>query len=339
MSNALPTEFSALVAEGDQTAVRLEHRRIGADFLPAGDVTIQVEYSSANFKDALAITPGGGVVREYPMIPGIDLAGTVVDSASDRFPVGTKVLAHGYTIGTGTHGGYSEYARVPEGWVVPLEGLDSKEAMAIGTAGFTAAMSVQAIQRHGITPSDGPILVTGASGGVGSVSVDLLAGLGYEVVASTGKKDATEFLTGLGAAEVIGRMPEDPDEKIKALGKSRWAAGVDSTGGRGLAYLLSTLNYGGIVAASGLTGGSSLPTTVMPFILRGVTLRGIDSVQLGIDARRELWHRIGTDLRPRHLDALTNEHAVADVEAVLKSISDGTHTARSVIRVRGGFSA
>lgn len=339
MSNTLPTEFSALVAEGDQTAVTLEHRRITRDFLPAGEVTIEVEYSSANFKDALAITPGGGVVREYPMIPGIDLAGVVAESESELFPVGIPVLAHGYAIGTGSHGGYSEYARVPEGWVVPLGDLSAREAMAIGTAGFTAAMSVQAIQRHGITPSDGPILVTGASGGVGSVSVDLLAGLGYEVVASTGKTDATEFLTSLGASEVIGRMPEDPEEKIRALGKSRWAAGVDSTGGRGLAYLLSTLNYGGIVAASGLTGGASLPTTVMPFILRAATLQGIDSVQLGIDARRELWQRIGTDLRPRHLAALTTEHAVSDVEAVLTSISGGTHTARSVIKVKGGFSA
>ena len=217
---------------------------------------------------------------------------------SPDFAVGDAVLAHGYEIGTGRHGGYAEYARLPADWVVALGSLSPYDGAAIGTAGFTAAMSVQALMDRGIKPDDGPIVVTGATGGVGSVSVDLLAAAGYEVVASTGKPDAAERLKALGAAEVIGRLPEDPDAKPRPLGKTRWAGAVDCVGGTTLADVLSTVRYGGAVAASGLTGGASLNTTVMPFILRGVALLGIDSVLMPIGPRRALWEKLGSSLTP-----------------------------------------
>ncbi|TAM68535.1 MAG: acryloyl-CoA reductase [Microbacteriaceae bacterium] len=335
--STIPDRFSAIVVEGDRDSVTVSTKTLGLDDLPEGEVVIEIEYSSANFKDALAVVPGGNVVRDYPIVPGIDLAGTVVASSSDLFPLGSPVLAHGYTIGTGVNGGYAEYARYPADWVVPLGNLSTRDAMAIGTAGFTAAMSVEAIRARGIVPDDGPVLVTGASGGVGSVSVDLLSALGYEVVASTGKPGAAATLGRLGAAEVIGRLPENDDEDIRPLGRAKWAACIDSVGGRTLAYVLSTLKYGGIIAASGLTGGSSLPATVMPFILRGVALQGIDSVQLDIAARRALWGQIGTDLRPRWTDAYTNEHNIRDIVAVLGTIRNGSHSGRSVIKVKGGF--
>jgi len=207
----------------------------------------------------------------------------------------------------------------------------------IGTAGFTAAMSVEALQRHGIKPEDGPIVVTGATGGVGSVSVDLLAAAGYEVVASTGKSDATALLRALGAAEVIGRLPEDPDAKPRPLGKSRWAGAVDCVGGATLANVLSCMNYGGAVAASGLTGGAALQTTVMPFILRGVTLLGIDSVLMPIDLRRELWRKLSNSLKPRHLSHLTRDVDVRDVVDVLDQVRAGRYSGRAVIRVAEGF--
>lgn len=215
--------------------------------------------------------------------------------------------------------------------------MTPREGAAIGTAGFTAAMSVEALISHGITPQDGPIVVTGATGGVGSVSVDILAAAGYDVVASTGKAEAAEHLKALGAAEVIGRLPEDPDAKPRALGKTRWAGAVDCVGGATLADVISSLKYGGAVAASGLTGGPGLNTTVMPFILRGVSLLGIDSVQLPIGPRRALWERLGADLKPRHLDDVTHEVDVKDVVAVIDQVRAGKYSGRAVVRVAGGF--
>ncbi|MGW0041443.1 oxidoreductase [Rhodococcus sp. NPDC003348] len=329
--------FSALVAREADGAITLTPETLDETALPAGEVLIRVDFSSVNFKDALAVTPRGGVVREYPIVPGIDVAGEVVASDSPDFAPGDRVVAHGYDIGTARHGGYAEYARVPAGWVVKLSTLTPREAATVGTAGFTAAMSVQALMDRGLTPGDGPVLVTGASGGVGSVSVDLLAAAGFEVVASTGKPEAHELLTSLGAARVIGRLPADPDATPRALGKAEWAAAVDCVGGATLADVLSTVRYGGAVAASGLTGGAALHTTVMPFILRGVDLLGIDSVQLPIDRRRALWERIATDLRPRHLDALTREVPVRDVAAVLDVIRAGGRSGRTVVRVADGF--
>jgi acrylyl-CoA reductase (NADPH) len=329
--------FQALVARQDGDDISTAVETLEPKDLPPGDVTIRVEYSSVNYKDALAVTPKGGVVRDYPIVPGIDLAGEVVESSSSDFAVGDRVLAHGYDIGTGKHGGYAEYARLPADQLVPLGPLDAREAMAIGTAGFTAAMSVQALFDRGIRPDGGPIVVTGATGGVGSVSIDLLAAAGYHVVASTGKPQAADDLRALGAAEVIGRLPEDPDAKPRPLGKTRWAAAIDCVGGTTLADVLSTLQYGGAVAASGLTGGAALPTTVMPFILRGVALLGIDSVLLPIGLRRALWKLLGDSLRPQHLSGVTHDVDVKDVVSVLDEVRAGRYSGRAVVRVAGGF--
>ena len=333
--------FQALVArqDGDQLTASVE--TLDKSELPPGDVTIRVLYSSVNYKDALALTPGGGVVAQGSLakglVPGIDLTGEVAESQSTDFAVGDAVVAHGYQIGTGHHGGYAEYARLPADQVVPLGSVSPRDGAAIGTAGFTAAMSVQALIEWGIAPASGPVVVTGASGGVGTVSVDLLAAAGYQVVASSGKPQAEELLKMLGADEVIGRLPADPDVKPRPLGKTRWAAGIDCVGGATLADVLSTVDYGGAVAASGLTGGAALNTTVLPFILRSVALLGIDSVQLPIGPRRELWARLGDSLRPRHLDAVTTEVDVKDVVGVLDQLRAGTFTGRAVVRVAGGF--
>lgn len=329
--------FHALVARQDGDRITASVETLGASDLPPGDVTIRVLYSSANFKDALALTPGGGVVRSYPVVPGIDLTGEVVESQSPDFGVGDLVLAHGYQIGTGHHGGYAEYARLPADQVVALGSLSPRDGAAIGTAGFTAAMSVQALMDWGITPESGSIVVTGASGGVGTVSVNLLAAAGYHVVASSGKEDAAQLLKELGAAEVIGRLPADPDAKPRPLAKARWAGAIDCVGGATLADVLSTIDYGGAVAASGLTGGPALHTTVMPFILRGVALLGMDSVLMPIARRRQLWALLGDSLRPRHLDAVTKDVDVKDVVDVLDQLRAGRFSGRAVVRVAGGF--
>lgn len=329
--------FQALVARQDGDRITASVETLGPSDLPPGDVTIRVLFSSVNYKDALALTPKGGVVRDYPIVPGIDLTGEVVESQSPEFSVGDQVLAHGYQIGTGHHGGYAEYARLPADQVVALDALSPHEGAAIGTAGFTAAMSVQALIDWGITPDAGPVVVTGASGGVGSVSVDLLAAAGYQVVASSGKQSAAGMLKDLGAAEVIGRLPADPDAKPRPLAKARWAGAVDCVGGATLADVLSTVDYGGAVAASGLTGGPALHTTVMPFILRGVSLLGMDSVLMPIARRRELWALLGNSLKPRHLDAVSNDVDVKDVVGVLDQLRAGSYSGRAVVRVAGGF--
>jgi acrylyl-CoA reductase (NADPH) len=332
--------FQALVARQDGDLITASVETLGASDLPPGEVTIRVLYSSVNFKDALALTPGGGVVRNYPIVPGIDLTGEVIESQSPDFSVGDTVLAHGYQIGTGHHGGYAEYARLPADQVVALGSLSPRDGAAIGTAGFTAAMSVRALIDWGVAPDALPVVVTGATGGVGSVSVDLLAAAGYQVVASSGKARQTEVaerLKSLGAAEVIGRLPADPEAKPRPLAKARWAAGVDCVGGATLADVLSAIDYGGAVAASGLTGGAALHTTVMPFILRGVALLGMDSVQMPIGRRRALWARLGDSLRPRHLDENTSEVDVKDVLDVLDQVRAGAFSGRAVVRVAGGF--
>ena len=329
--------FQALVARQSGDGITASVETLSPSDLPPGEVTIRVLYSSVNFKDALALTPNGGVVRNYPMVPGIDLTGEVVESQSADFAVGDKVLAHGYQIGTGHHGGYAEYARLPADQVVELGALNPREGAAIGTAGFTAAMSVQALIDWGIKPDSGPIVVTGASGGVGSVSVDLLAAAGSRVVASSGKESAAGLLKELGAAEVIGRLPEDPDAKPRPLAKARWAGAVDCVGGATLADVLSAVDYGGAVAASGLTGGPALHTTVMPFILRGIALLGMDSVQLPIGPRRRLWELLGDSLRPRHLDSIIRDVDVKDVVSVIDQVRAGAFSGRAVVRVAGGF--
>ncbi len=330
-------EFWAMVAHETDSGIVLTRQQVGESFLGPGDVTIKVHYSSANYKDGLAITKGGGVVRNYPIVPGIDLVGEVVESAADDFAPGDPVIAHGYEIGVSHNGGFAEYARVPAEWVVKLENLSLRDAATLGTAGFTAALSVLALLERGLTPDAGPVLVTGATGGVGSVSIDILSGLGFEVIASTGKTDAADLLSEIGANEVIGRLPEDPDAKPRPLTKARWAAALDSVGGPSLAYVLSAIGYGGVVAASGLTGGAELPTTVMPFILRGVALEGIDSVNLPIERRREVWSQLGKELRPQHLSALQQHAPITDAEKVLHAIRKGTHSGRTILGVAGEF--
>lgn len=331
------TEINAMVAhQNAEGEIELRHEMVDESFLPDGDVEIRVEYSGVNYKDALAVTPKGGVARAYPLIPGIDVAGTVTASGSSEFTVGDTVIAHGQDIGTGRHGGYAQVARYPADFLVKLSSLSAAHAAAIGTAGFTAAMSVNAVRAHGITPSDGPVLVTGATGGVGCVSIDLLAGLGYEVVASTGKADAHDLLRDLGASDVIDRVP-GPEEKVRPLGKSQWAAVIDCVGGKTLAYALSTMKYAGVAAISGLAGSADLPATVLPFILRGVTLAGIDSALLPINARRELWAEIDAGWRPEHLERITRDVPVREVADVLGTIIGGGVTGRTRVVVRDGF--
>jgi acrylyl-CoA reductase (NADPH) len=298
--------------------------------LPADGVLIDVEWSSVNYKDALASTPKGRVARISPIIPGIDLAGRLAEDA-EGMVAGSAVVAHGYDIGVSRHGGYASRARVPAEWLIPLPaGLTTRQAMVIGTAGFTAAMSVVALQDHGIVPSQGPVLVTGATGGVGSVAVNLLSGAGFEVVASTGKASASDYLHSIGASSVIDR------ETLSRAGgrpleSTAWAAAVDCVGGDTLANVLSRIEYGGAVAASGLTGGAGLATTVMPFILRGVSLLGIDSVQTPIDRRRQIWGRLGTDLRPTGLEAIAHEIDLGGLDAVLTGILQGALSGRYVV--------
>jgi acrylyl-CoA reductase (NADPH) len=277
-------------------------RDMPVDDLGEGDVLIKVQYSGINYKDGLASTAAGKVARIDPLIPGIDLAGVVVESGDPSIAVGATVIAHGYDIGVAHHGGYAGLARVSAGWIVPMPaGLDTRTAMLVGTAGYTAALSVDGLEKAGLAPGTGPVLVTGATGGVGSMAVGMLAARGYEVVASTGKADTADWLRALGASDVIDRA-ETSAESPRPLEKERWAGAVDCVGGSTLAYVLRTLRYNASVAASGLTGGAGLPTTVLPFILRGVNLLGIDSVQNSIDVRRPMWQRIGTDLKPAWLD-------------------------------------
>ncbi len=303
-----------------------------ADELPEGAL-IEVQWSSVNYKDGLASTPTGKVARVSPMVPGIDLAGVLVEAAGD-LPAGTEVIAHGYDIGVARHGGYAEFARVPADWLVPLPaGLTTRDAMVIGTAGFTAALSVIALEANGVTPASGPILVTGATGGVGSTAVGMLAGLGYEVVASTGKPDGADFLRSIGAASVIDRA-ELSEQGRRPLESTIWAGAVDCVGGVTLANVLKKIHYGGAVAASGLTGGADLPTTVLPFILRGVALLGIDSVMAPIERRRAVWNRIGGDLRPAKLDEIGHEIGLDGLDDVLTAILNGSMTGRAVVDVR-----
>jgi len=322
--------FRAFRADTSGEAVERGVVTMTVDELPADGVLVEVHWSSVNYKDGLASTPTGKVARISPLVPGVDLSGVLVEPAAG-LPTGSAVIGHGYDLGVARHGGFARYARVPEEWIVPLPaGLTEREAMVIGTAGFTAALSVIALQHHGVTPAAGPVLVTGATGGVGSTAVGMLAALGYEVVASTGKPSSADWLRGLGAAHVIDRA-ELAEPGRRPLESMVWAGAVDCVGGVTLANLLKHITYGGAVAASGLTGGNDLPTTVLPFILRGVALLGIDSVQTPIARRREVWGRLATDLTPADLDAIGHDITLDDLDEVLTAILDGRAEGRSVV--------
>ncbi|HEY5662447.1 MAG TPA: acryloyl-CoA reductase [Ilumatobacter sp.] len=322
--------FRAFQAVTDGESVDRGVTTMTLDELPDDGVLVEVHYSSVNYKDGLASTPTGRVARISPIVPGVDLAGVLVEDAAGM-PAGTEVIAHGYAIGVARHGGYARYARVPAEWLVAVpDGLSTRDAMVIGTGGFTSALSVIALQQHGITPESGPILVTGATGGVGSTAVDMLSNLGYEVVASTGKPDEAGFLRALGASSVIDRAVL-ADESPRPLDKTQWAGAVDCVGGVTLANVLKQIHYGGSVAASGLTGGPGLSTTVLPFILRGVNLLGIDSVELPMDRRRAAWARIATDLKPSNLDRIGHDITLDDLDQVLTDILAGRARGRSVV--------
>jgi acrylyl-CoA reductase (NADPH) len=331
---SVPDTFRAFVAERHDDRVDRGVRELAPADLGAGDVVVRVAYSSANYKDGLATVPDGRVARVSPLVPGIDLAGEIVEGGEDLGGPGTLVLAHGYELGVAHHGGFAEYARVPAGWVVPLpEDLDPRQAMAIGTAGFTAALSLHQLEQRGLRVGDGPVLVTGAAGGVGSSAVGMLANRGYEVVASSGKADAADWLRGRGAAEVVGRE-EAVGDAGRPLERERWAAAIDCVGGATLAGILRSLRYGAAVAASGNAGGAQLSTTVLPFILRGVALLGVDSAQCDIGLRRELWRRLAGELRPPGLDD-AHEVGLDELEPTLDALLAGGGRGRTVVRLLG----
>lgn len=325
--------FKALVVDQTEDGhVSKEIRELSEKDLPEGDVLIKVHYSSVNFKDGMAAMENGNIVNDYPMVPGIDLSGTVEKSNDPAFTEGQEVIVTSYELGVSHYGGYSEYAKVPSEWIVPLpEGLSLKEAMVYGTAGFTAALSVMRLQEEGVTPDKGTILVTGATGGVGSMAAAMLAKLGYDVAASTGKSSEHDYLKKLGVKEIIAREDLVP-EKIRPIDKERFAGAVDPVGGETLSYILSCLQYGGAVAVSGLTAGTKVPTTVFPFILRGINLVGIDSVNCPMERRREVWNRLAADLKTEDLlSEIGSDITINELPETLEQIISGKIRGRKVV--------
>ncbi|MFA5913806.1 MAG: oxidoreductase [Burkholderiales bacterium] len=299
--------------------------------LDPGEVVIRVAYSGVNYKDALAATGAGKVIRRFPCIGGIDLSGTVVESSDARFKKGDAVIATSYDIGVAHHGGYAEYARVPAAWVVPMpKGLNLFEAMALGTAGYTAALGVVRMEANGLAPAKGAVIVSGASGGVGSIAIDILAGLGYQVTALTGKESETDYLKGLGAKEVKLRQSLDLS-KIRPLDKALWAGAVDNLGGDVLAWIASTMDQGGTIASIGLAASPTLNTTVLPFILRGACLLGIDSGYTPMALRAQVWQRLATDMKPRHLAGMTRTIAFEQLPGVFDDFIKGKAKGRIVV--------
>jgi len=328
--------FKALLVEKDEDGkTSAAVQELDDSRLPDGDVTVAVEYSTVNYKDGLCVGPGGGLVRTYPHVPGIDFAGTVEASDDDRYAPGDRVVLTGWRVGEAHWGGYAQKARVSAEWLVPLpDGLTTRQAMAVGTAGFTAMLAVMALERHGLRPGQGPVLVTGASGGVGSVATSILAALGHEVAAVTGRPDNADYLRGLGASSIVAR--EDLAETVKRpLEKEIWAGCVDAVGGPMLARLLGQMQYGASVAAVGLAGGAGLPATVIPFLLRGVNLLGIDSVMRPFDDRLDAWRRIANDLPLDKLEAMVVPATLADLPALGADILKGRVKGRVVVDVNG----
>ena len=322
--------FKALVLTQEDGKTVSNIKQLSNDDLPEGDVLLAVDYSSLNYKDGLAITGKGKIVRQWPLVPGIDLAGTVLESDSSDYAVGDRVVLTGWSVGEKYWGGYSQRQRVQSKWLVPLpEGLDSKQAMAIGTAGFTAMLCIMTLEEAGVTPDKGTVLVTGASGGVGSVAVAILAKLGYTVAAVSAKPEADDFLRGLGASEILTR--EEMSEKPRPLEGQRWAGAVDVVGTTTLARVLAEMNYGGCVAACGLAGGFDLPTTVMPFILRNVSLRGVDSVMCPVERRKVAWQRLVTDLPAEALGEIGQVASLEQLPALAEKITTGGVRGRVIV--------
>ncbi|MFK7763131.1 MAG: acryloyl-CoA reductase [Roseobacter sp.] len=327
--------FKALVVNKDEdsgkTSAAVEE--IGVEQLPEGDVTVAVEYSTVNYKDGLCIGPGGGLVRKYPHVPGIDFAGTVEASDDDRYAPGDKVVLTGWRVGEAHWGGYAQKARVKADWLVPLPaGLDTRQAMAVGTAGFTSMLAVMALEDHGLKAGDGPVLVTGAAGGVGSVAVAILSALGHEVAGVTGRPETAAYLKTLGATQIVAR--EELNETVKRpLEAEVWAGCVDAVGGAMLARVLGQMKYGASVSAVGLAGGAGLPATVIPFLLRGVNLLGIDSVMQPYENRLRAWERIAKDLPMDKLEAMVQPATLDDLPKLGADILKGQVKGRVVLDV------
>jgi acrylyl-CoA reductase (NADPH) len=327
--------FRALLVEKDGDAAPVASvQTLDDSRLPAGDVTVAVEYSTVNYKDGLCIGPGGGLVRNYPHVPGIDFAGTVEASDDARYKTGDKVVLTGWRVGEAHWGGYAEKARVKADWLVPLpDGLTTRQAMAVGTAGLTSMLAVMALENHGLTPAKGEVLVTGAAGGVGSVATAILAHLGYQVAGVTGRPETADYLKSLGAARIVAR--EELAETVKRpLEAEVWAGCIDAVGGAMLARILGQMKYGASVAAVGLAGGANLPATVIPFLLRGVNLLGIDSVMQPYDNRVKAWARIAKDLPLDKLEAMITPATLSDLPALGAAILKGQVQGRVVVDVR-----
>ena len=324
--------FKAVLIEKDEAGYRAGVTEVDDAALPDGDVTVRVAYSTLNYKDGLAITGKGPVVRKFPMVPGIDLAGTVEASSHSGIAVGDAVVLNGWGVGEGHWGGLAQRARLKGDWLVPLPGaFTPRQAMAIGTAGYTAMLCVMALERHGVTPANGEVLVTGASGGVGSVAVALLAKLGYTVVASTGRPQEADYLKALGAAEIIDRAQLSAPGK--PLAKERWAGAVDTVGSHTLANVCASMKYRGAVAACGLAQGMDFPSSVAPFILRGVTLAGVDSVMAPRAERLEAWRRLAQDLDVARLELMTHEIGLGEAVATAAALLEGKVRGRVVVDV------
>ena len=327
--------FKALLIEQIDGKVSSSFTMLDETRLDPGTVTIRVAYSSINYKDALAATGTGKIIRRFPCVGGIDLSGTVIASADPRFKAGDPVIATSFDIGVAHHGGYAQIARVPADWVVPLPaGLSLFDAMALGTAGFTAALAVVRMEENRLTPAKGPVIVTGATGGVGSLAVDILAQRGYHVVALTGKESEADYLRELGAAEVMLRSALDLS-RIRPLDTARWAGAVDNLGGDILAWIASTMGQGGTIASIGLAASMNLHTTVMPFILRGVSLLGVDSGYIREPYRHEVWQRLASDLRPPHLAAMARRLPFAELPAAFAEYIAGRAKGRLVVEIGG----
>ncbi len=330
----MSTSFRAFVVDKTAAGFTAGLKELTLNDLPAGEVLIKVAYSSVNYKDGLASIPEGKIVRSYPFVPGIDLSGVVVESSDARFKAGDAVLATGYDLGMQHYGGFSAYARLKAEWIVPLPvGLTLKEAMALGTAGFTAALAVHQLELNGLKSARGPVLITGATGGVGSMAISILSTLGYEVVASTGKETEHAYLKSLGASAILSRQ-ETSAESNRPLEKERWAGSIDAVGGSTLAYLLRTTRYAGSIAACGNTGGPNVATSVFPFILRAVNLLGIDSANCPMELRRQLWQRLASDYKPAALlDTIGHEVPLEELPHALASILQGGVRGRTIVKV------